>query len=480
MKKALVTCSAIVLVFAVFMGVVFESYRGVLRDGISEYVNETVSSELSSLMYQKDINYIRIRDYQEAFAKALTGYDITLDKKEIEGWLELIVKSTDSSNSFVCDSDGRGYDERGKAVNVSDYNFFEQVTGGFDEASSGVLIIDEEALGGKGVAFVNGLKLSEETKGYLISILNIENLSEGIFEKQELINYGAWVAVRGHILTEYGERLRNNDADIDYIWEALPAGSDQSKFQHAIAQRNTFFEEIPEYGYVITVPAPLSGGALVAFISYKNMNKALDEPLKDYYTMYIWVMALLVLLCISLFLGHFLATLLSKRKKNKEDRNTITGLLTEESTERHINAYLKESANQSGIMFLIAINGLKGLRIAKGEEAVESVVVSFAKKLSENYRISDVIGGADSGEFIVFMKDISAEKDIRKQVDDMVMLTHDFKAMKEDEDGEVSLSVGGAVAPKDGRKYSNLFAASKAALIESKARGAGQVVFYHE
>lgn len=126
MKKALVTCATIVLMFAVFMGIVFESYRKVLRDGISEYVNETVSSELSSVMYQKDINYIRIRDYHEAFAKALTGYDITADKKEIESWLELIVKSTDSSNSFVCDSDGRGYDERGKDVNLYNYNFFEQ------------------------------------------------------------------------------------------------------------------------------------------------------------------------------------------------------------------------------------------------------------------------------------------------------------------------------------------------------------------
>ena len=248
MKKALVTCATIVLMFAVFMGIVFDSYRKLLRDGISEYVNETVSSELSSVMYQKDINYIRIRDYHEAFTKALTGYDITSDKKEIESWLELIVKSTDSSNSFVCDSDGRGYDERGKDVNVYNYNFFEQVTEGFDEGSSGVLIIEEEAFGGRSVAFINGVKLSEDTKGYLISILNIENLSEGIFEKQELIDYGAWVAVRGHILTEYGERLRNNDEVIDYIWEALPAGSDQSKFQHAIAQRNAFLRKYQSTG----------------------------------------------------------------------------------------------------------------------------------------------------------------------------------------------------------------------------------------
>ena len=480
MKKALVTCATIVLMFAVFMGIVFESYRKVLRNGISEYVNETVSSELSSVMYQKDINYIRIRDYQEAFAKALTGYDITSDKKEIESWLELIVKSTDSSNSFVCDSDGRGYDERGKDVNVNNYNFFEQVTEGFDEGSSGVLIIEEEAFGGRSVAFINGVKLSEDTKGYLISILNIENLSEGIFEKQELIDYGAWVAVRGHILTEYGERLRNNDEVIDYIWEALPAGSDQSKFQHAIAQRNAFFEEIPKYGYIITVPAPLSGGALVAFISYKNMNRALDEPLHDYYVMYIWVMVLLVLLCVSLFLGHLIAIFFNKRNRNKKDRDTKTGLLTEESTEIQINTYLGESESKYGLMFLIAINGLKGLRIAKGEEAVEAVVVGFAQKLSENYRVSDVVGESDNGEFVVFMKDISAGKDIRKQVDAMVMLAHDFKTMKENEDGVVSLSVGGAVAPKDGRKYSNLLAASKAALIESKARGTGQVVFYHE
>ncbi|SFP95318.1 diguanylate cyclase (GGDEF) domain-containing protein [Butyrivibrio proteoclasticus] len=480
MKKALITCASIVLMFAVFMGIVFKSYREVLREGISEYVNETVSSELSSVMYDKDINYVRIRDYQNACAKALTGYDIVSDKNEITSWLELIVNSTDSNTSFICDLEGAGYNERGKTVNISDYSFFEQVIGGFDEGSSGVIIINEDTFGGRSVAFINGLKLSEETKGYLISILNIESLSEGIFEKQELIDYGAWVAVRGHILIEYGERLRNKDADIDFIWEALPEGSDQSKFQHAIAQRNAFFEEIPKYGYIITVPAPLSGGALVALISYKNMNNALDEPLHDYYAMYIWVMVLLVLLCISLFLGHFIATLLNKRNRNKKDRNIKTGLLTEESTERQINSYLDESESKFGLMFLIAINGLKDLRIAKGEDGVDVLIVEFARKLSEKYRASDIIGGFDNGEFVVFMKDISAGKDIRKQVDAMVMLMHDFKTMKANEEGIVSLSVGGAVAPKDGRKYSNLLAASKAALTESKARGAGQVVFYHE
>ncbi len=480
MKKALVTCATIVLMYAVLMGIVFRSYREVLRDGISKYVNETVSSELSSVMYDKDINYIRIRDYQDTCTKALAGYDLVSDKNVITSWLEHIVNSTDSNTSFICDSEGAGYNERGKTVDLSDYSFFEQVIGGFDVGSSGVLIIDEDTFGGRSVAFVNGLKLSQETKGYLISILNIESLSEGIFEKQELIDYGAWVAVRGHILTEYGERLRNNDADIDFIWEALPEGSDQSKFQHAIAQRNPIFEEIPKYGYIITVPAPLSGGALVAYISYKNMNNALDEPLHDYYAMYVWVMVLLVLLCLSLFLGHLLATFFNKRNRNKKDRDTKTGLLTEESTERQINAYLGESDNQYGLMFLIAINGLKELRIAKGEENVDAVIVGFAKKLSEKYRVSDVIGGFDNSEFVVFMKDISAGKDIRKQVDAMVMLIHDFKNMKGNEDVVVSLSVGGAVAPKDGKKYSNLLAASKAALTESKARGAGQVVFYHE
>ncbi len=480
MKKALVTCATIVLMYAVLMGIVFRSYREVLRDGISKYVNETVSSELSSVMYDKDINYIRIRDYQDTCTKALAGYDLVSDKNVITSWLEHIVNSTDSNTSFICDSEGAGYNERGKTVDLSDYSFFEQVIGGFDVGSSGVLIIDEDTFGGRSVAFVNGLKLSQETKGYLISILNIESLSEGIFEKQELIDYGAWVAVRGHILTEYGERLRNNDADIDFIWEALPEGSDQSKFQHAIAQRNPIFEEIPKYGYIITVPAPLSGGALVAYISYKNMNNALDEPLHDYYAMYVWVMVLLVLLCLSLFLGHLLATFINKRNRNKKDRDTKTGLLTEESTERQINAYLGESDNQYGLMFLIAINGLKELRIAKGEENVDAVIVGFAKKLSEKYRVSDVIGGFDNSEFVVFMKDISAGKDIRKQVDAMVMLIHDFKNMKGNEDVVVSLSVGGAVAPKDGKKYSNLLAASKAALTESKARGAGQVVFYHE
>jgi diguanylate cyclase (GGDEF)-like protein len=480
MKKALVTCATIVLMYAVLMGIVFRSYREVLRDGISKYVNETVSSELSSVMYDKDINYIRIRDYQDTCTKALAGYDLVSDKNVITSWLEHIVNSTDSNTSFICDSEGAGYNERGKTVDLSDYSFFEQVIGGFDVGSSGVLIIDEDTFGGRSVAFVNGLKLSQETKGYLISILNIESLSEGIFEKQELIDYGAWVAVRGHILTEYGERLRNNNADIDFIWEALPEGSDQNKFQHAIAQRNPFFEEMPKYGYIITVPAPLSGGALVAYISYKNMNNALDEPLHDYYAMYVWVMVLLVLLFLSLFLGHLLATFINKRNRNKKDRDTKTGLLTEESTERQINAYLGESDNQYGLMFLIAINGLKELRIAKGEENVDAVIVGFAKKLSEKYRVSDVIGGFDNGEFAVFMKDISAGKDIRKQVDAMVMLIHDFKNMKGNEDGVVSLSVGGAVAPKDGKKYSNLLAASKAALTESKARGAGQVVFYHE
>ncbi|MBO6240095.1 MAG: diguanylate cyclase [Butyrivibrio sp.] len=477
MKRALLSCLVPVLIFAVAVGIVFKTYSNDLRYGISMFEIQSVSSGIAAELYKKDINYVRIRDYQDSAAKALKTFDIADEKADMADWASVIVTNTECLTSIICDSEGNGFDERGKTVNLSNYDFFEQIRDGFDADSSGVLYITEDIFGGHSVAFINGIRFIGGTKGYLVSILNVENLSEGIFEKQKSVSYGVWVAVRGHILTEYGDRIRNADKDIEMAWDALPENFNSERFQHALMQGATYDEEIPGYGYAVAVPAPVSGGSIIALISYDNMNKAVDGAIHGYFIMFLWIMTLTAMLIAVLFVGHIMAY--SKRRKSRyvHEKDFVTGLLTEDSVEAEVNAYLSEPGERKGLMFLLSIDGSKEFRKTKSE-MMDAVIIKFSKKLLEKYRTSDAIGRVDD-EFVIFLKDIVEPKDVRKQIDELILLIHDFKNMKEVDGTGLFLSVGAAVAPKDGNNYAKLFASSRSALREREKHESGVVAFYH-
>ena len=245
-------------------------------------------------------------------------------------------------------------------------------------------------------------------------------------------------------------------------------------------QSTRYDSEVDGYGYVVAVPAPISGGTVICLMSYEKMERAIAPAMHSYHMMFIWIIVLSIILMFILFVGHMLAYNSRKLGKYHLEKDSLTGLLTKESIDIEVNAYLSDPGDKHGLLFLMGIDGVKKIRREKGDAYVDSRIVQLSKSLQDKFRVSDVIGRIGDDQFIVFMKDISEPKDVRKQIDEFVVLIHDIKNSDEGKSIGISINVGGAIAPKDGNKFSKLYAAASSALADSRSRGTGLVAFYQK
>ena len=98
--------------------------------------------------------------------------------------------------------------------------------------------------------------------------------------------------------------------------------------------------------------------------------------------------------------------------------------------------------------------------------------------MTKNYRSSDFLGRGKNGEFFIFLRDISEEKDIRKQTDALQLFMHDIKADNKMFGTKVNVSAGRAIFTKDGGCGEEIVSAARDALAVPKGDGRNSIVFY--
>ena len=77
--------------------------------------------------------------------------------------------------------------------------------------------------------------------------------------------------------------------------------------------------------------------------------------------------------------------------------------------------------------------------------------------------------------FLVFLKDIYEQKDVRKHTDEMQLFLHDTRFF--DDDKEVTVNAGAAFYPDNGKTVPDVLAAAEKALERSAAVGKGILSF---
>ena len=134
---------------------------------------------------------------------------------------------------------------------------------------------------------------------------------------------------------------------------------------------------------------------------------------------------------------------------------------------------------KKGLLFCLYVENFTRLRTSKGDEAANKAIQVFTDKLSQNYRASDIIGRMSDSEFVIFMKDISETKDIRKQVDELQLFLYDIRTdVFRDEEG-INAIAGGVLYPDKGDNAEELLGAAREAMEKSKKEGNGRISFYN-
>ena len=160
----------------------------------------------------------------------------------------------------------------------------------------------------------------------------------------------------------------------------------------------------------------------------------------------------------------------------------LTGLhnrrFMDESLEREVVRANRKQAPLAVIM--IDIDHFKRFNDTFGHAAGDVVLRATGELMKQNFRASDVVCRYGGEEFLVVMPEVDLET-ARERSESLRLammhlnLAHDGKAL-----GQVTISVGLSMLPKQGTRVAALVAAADAALYEAKKQGRNRLVIYDE
>lgn len=277
-----------------------------------------------------------------------------------------------------------------------------------------------------------------------------------------------------------------NSTYLENLEDVKITGSSYSRLSVQIASKEPFIfsaERDEEESVFVTVPVGVHNWRYTAIIDRDLYDDMISEKRKSSQGMVEGIgFSLLGLIIVVLIF-----TVLDRKKVNeqrdnlsqKADTDLLTGLNNKIATERKVQEYIERHPDIQGVFFMFDIDDFKKINDTQGHAFGDEVLRSLGNHITNEFRVSDIIGRTGGDEFIIFLKGIQTDEQVQKEAR---KLENFFKHFQVGEYVKYSAtaSIGAAVYSKDGKTYSELYKAADSALYEAKRQGKNRLVFYHE
>lgn len=467
------------IIYYVIMAIILRTYWNYSYSRTVEAKMNEIAFDVEMSLDSIDFSVENVTARITQLGESLSLYTPTYNKNQIALLLKNMVEETELSYSFVCDLDGVGYDMDGRDVNVGEAGYFGDVTAEYSRGGVGMMLPDAETDMESEILIVNGITYSNKEKGYLISKFPVIHVSDQLFKDKYIANRSDIVTMDGDIVT-FGHSKKhsgNEGVTRQKLWTDLPAGISKDTIKLSISQKNLYMSDVPDYGYVIVVPFKNMSGAVVTFVTEDEMRQMVDESLEPLRYAFIWSIASSIFLVLMIYFANALANFIEKKKFEKSftetEKDVVTGLMTRASATRAIDSYINETGEKRGLLFVIGLNSSDNGD--KEDIFTSERLKEFSRSLEVGFRATDILGRLSDNEFLVFLKGIHEEKDVRKQTDHMQMFLHDVKVT--DGERELSANAGAALYPDAGKNAAEILNAAENALIRSRKDGIGMLSF---
>lgn len=464
-----------VLVYFVITTVVLAVYKKDYQKKTIKAKEAEIAIAIGDEVKEVDMSLQRALSYMGASSDALSFYAMEYNRNQVLAILKGIEKNTDIMSVVVCDQKGNGYNEQGNEVFVGNEGYFSEVQSEYSRGGSGMVLSGEVTEDNYTEAvLVSSVTFVKKEKGFMIAKIPIIPISEKLFIDRYLADRVSVVTLDGMMLTStYREAGKEKN-----FWDLLPVGISRDTLKLSISQKNTYMAEIPGYGYVLAIPMDVVSGGVIALITYNQMESMTKGEMGPFWSLAYRIMlasiALVIMIIVANILGNIILEKMRRKMLSKVEMDEVTGLLTRNSAEKEIYHYIENAEDGGGLMFLIGIEGVK-LQTNIDKTVADARRKEFAKMLMGSFRASDILARVDDDRFLVFMKGINDEKNIRKQTDEMQMFLHDIDI--HDAAANVMAYAGAALYPKNGRNVTELINAAESAYERSKGVGAGRLSF---
>ena len=160
------------------------------------------------------------------------------------------------------------------------------------------------------------------------------------------------------------------------------------------------------------------------------------------------------------------------------ERDSLTNIYNAQTARKKVEEYLTNVSEKNDCALLIIdLDDFKSVNDQYGHMFGDEVLVKAAETIKNLFRSMDIVGRIGGEEFMVLMKDIPGREIVEVRCSQLNAAFHDI--FKEELKGkELSCSIGVAIAPENGRVYSDLFRHADSALYRAKDKGKDGYVFY--
>lgn len=164
--------------------------------------------------------------------------------------------------------------------------------------------------------------------------------------------------------------------------------------------------------------------------------------------------------------------------RNQAKKDPLTKLWNRVYTEENVNAYLEERRHR-GTLLMIDLDNFKEINDTFGHIAGDELLIEFAQTIEALCRQDDIVCRLGGDEFVVFLKDVCYQAVVSEKIEQLIM-TLEKRIQKPDGKGSISVSVGVAIAPMDGRNFNQLYQNADKSLYYVKQNGKGTYHFFSE
>ena len=140
---------------------------------------------------------------------------------------------------------------------------------------------------------------------------------------------------------------------------------------------------------------------------------------------------------------------------------------------------MRENPKSLAMMFVLDIDNFKKINDTMGHAFGDEVLSDLGKRISANFRVSDIIGRTGGDEFIIFLKALKDDSNTLREAQKLVNFFKNFQ-VGEYVKYSATASIGAAVFPADGADFDTLYKAADQALYKAKKRGKNQLAFYDD
>lgn len=164
--------------------------------------------------------------------------------------------------------------------------------------------------------------------------------------------------------------------------------------------------------------------------------------------------------------------------RERARRDPLTGLYNRAIFREKVLALLEEDTK--GALIFMDVDYFKKVNDTLGHAIGDDVLLTVAKRLKGFFRESeDVIARYGGDEFIVFLKNVCTEQDLRKKLQQLLEVFRE-KYQRGDTSWNITGSVGAAFYPQDASDYQMLLEKADTALYVSKNKGRDRFTLYSD